>query len=46
MAEHHTQKRQVARGCRHGRQRAIAERTSFAEQVRVLIEWGLEAANG
>lgn len=25
------------------RQRAIAEKTSFAEQVRRLVEWGLEA---
>lgn len=26
------------------RQRAIDERTSFGEQIRILIEWGLEAA--
>jgi len=26
------------------RQRAIAENTSFNEQVRQLVEWGLEAA--
>jgi hypothetical protein len=25
------------------RQRAIAQNTSFAEQVRILVEWGLEA---
>lgn len=26
------------------RQRAIADETSFAEQVRRLVEWGLESA--
>lgn len=26
------------------RARAVAENTSFAEQVRLLAEWGLEAA--
>jgi len=25
------------------RRRALAERTSFSEQVRLLVEWGLEA---
>ncbi len=25
------------------RQRAVKEKTSFAEQVRLLVEWGLEA---
>lgn len=25
------------------RDRAIREKTSFAEQVRILVEWGLEA---
>jgi hypothetical protein len=28
------------------RARAISERTSFNEQVRILVEWGLEAARG
>lgn len=59
----HTQKREVARGCRHSpnrvgfvcyfddetadaiRARAIAKQTSFGEQVRLLVEWGLEAAD-
>ncbi len=27
------------------RARAVSEGTSFAEQVRLLVEWGLEAAN-
>lgn len=27
------------------RRRAVRERTSFAEQARLLIEWGLEADN-
>lgn len=26
------------------RSRALAQRTSFAEQVRLLVTWGLEAA--
>lgn len=26
------------------RQRAVANRTSFAEEVRTLVEWGLESA--
>lgn len=28
------------------RQRATREKSSFAEQVRLLTEWGLEADNG
>ena len=28
------------------RQRAIAEKTSFGEQVRTLVEWGLLSAKG
>lgn len=56
-----TQKRPIARGCRHKgrlgficyfdddtaeqiRARAIGYGTSFAEQVRLLVEWGLEDA--
>lgn len=27
------------------RARAVAENTSLAEQIRLLIEWGLESAN-
>ena len=26
------------------RARAVAEKTTFSEQVRLLVEWGLEAA--
>lgn len=28
------------------RERAERERTSFAEQVRTLVEWGLESGHG
>ena len=28
------------------RERAIQQKTSFAEQIRLLVEWGLEAENG
>lgn len=27
------------------RERAVREKTSMAEQIRLLLEWGLEAAN-
>jgi hypothetical protein len=63
MADHHTQKRPVARGVKDPRKPdlmqivvriddetfaeiraiAVAEQTSFSEQIRMLIEWGLEA---
>lgn len=28
------------------RERAVREKTSFSEQVRLLLEWGLETAGG